>query len=66
MATICGKDLTRKGIGTVSCTCTDDEGKIYTNKFSNVLYFTDSPLNILSATEMAESMKDDEVTWVLT
>ena len=31
-----------------------------------MLYFTDSPVNILSATALDEYMKDDEVTWVLT
>ena len=33
---------------------------------NNVLYFPDSPVNILSETEFFESMKDDEGTWALT
>ena len=37
-----------------------------TNKLNNVIYFTYSPVNILSATGFSESMKDYEVTWVLT
>ena len=48
--TIVGKDIIPKGIGTVNCSCTDDEGKLHTNKLNNLLYFIDSPVNILSAT----------------
>ena len=66
MATICGKDLIPKGISTVSWYWTDYEGQLHTKKLNNVIYFPDSPFNILSATALAESMKDDEVTWVLT
>ena len=66
VATICGKDLIPKGVGTVSWSWTDDEGQLNSNKLNNVLYFPDSPVNILIATTLAESMKDDERTWALT
>ena len=66
MTTICGKDCIPKGIGTVSWSWTNDEEQLKTNRLKNVLYFTDSPSNILSATALAESMKDYEETWVLT
>ena len=52
-----------KGIGTVIWTCIN-EGQLHTNKVNNVLYFPYSPVNILSATVLTESMNFDEVTWV--
>ena len=33
---------------------------------NNVLYFSDSSIKILSENELAESIKDDEVTYILT
>ena len=66
METIGGKYLIPKWIGTVSWSWTDDEEQLHTEKFNNVLYFTDSLVKILSETAMAESMKYDEGTWVLT
>ena len=33
---------------------------------NNVLYFTDLPGNIMSAKELAESMKDNDIIWLLT
>ena len=66
VATIGGKYLITKDIGTVSWYFTDDEVKLHTNKLKNVLYFTDSPVNTLIATVINESIKDDEVIWVLT
>ena len=32
---------------------------------NNVLYFTDSPVNIIGATEFSESIKDYEGIWLL-
>ena len=37
-----------------------------TEKLNNLLYFTELPINKLSETALTESIKDDEVTWVLT
>ena len=36
------------------------------NNKNNGIYFTDSPFNILSVTELAESIKDDKIRWDLT
>ena len=66
MATIGVTDVITKVIGAVSWSWTDGEGQLKANKLNNVLYFPDSPVNILSATALAESMKDDEGTWVVT
>ena len=66
VATIGVKYLITKGIGAVSWSWTDDERKLHTKKLNNLLYFPDSPVNILSATELDEFMKDDEGTWVPT
>ena len=66
MATIGRKYIIPKGIVTVSWYWTDDGGKLNKNKLKVLLYFPDPPVNILSATSLSESMKDDEVTWVTT
>ena len=60
-----GKDFIQKLIGTVSWSCNYDEGKLHKNRLNNVPYFPYSPVNILSETELAEPMKNDEGTWVL-
>ena len=65
MVTIGGKDLIPKVIGTYIWSCIDDDLKIYTRKFINVLYFTYSSVNILSATALTESTNDYLVTRVL-
>ena len=65
VATLGRKYLIPKGIGTVRWSCTGDEGK-HTNKLNSVIYFPDSPVKILSATALDESMKDGEGTWKLT
>ena len=64
--TIGVKYIIPKGIGKVSWYQTDDEGKLQTNKFNNILYFTDSPFNVLITNALAEYTKYDKVTWVLT
>ena len=53
-------------IVTVRWSWTDDVGQLYTNKFNNVLYFPESPVNIISETALDESIKDNEGTWVPT
>ena len=66
VATIGGKYIIPKGIGTVSWSWSYDEVKYHIKKWNNVLYFIESPVNILSATVLSKSMKDDEGSWVLT
>ena len=65
VATIGGKNIITKGIGTVSWSWNDDEKQIHKNQSNNVLYFLDSPVNILSTTALCDSMNDDEEKWVL-
>ena len=60
------KYLIAKVIGTVIWYWTDEKGELHTKKLNNVLYFPDSPVNIISATALNESIKGDEGTWVLT
>ena len=65
VGTIGGNNIITKSIGTVIWYWTDDDVKMHKNELNNLLYFTDSPFNIISATVLAELMKDDEGTWVL-
>ena len=64
VATIAVKDIITKDIGTVNWYWTYDEVQLHRMKLNNVLYFTDSPANILSATALDEYMKNYEGTWV--
>ena len=66
METIGVKDIIPKWIGTVIWYCTGDEGQLKTKKLNNLPYFTDSPVNILSATALSGPMKYDEGTCVVT
>ena len=62
VATICVKYLIPKVIDTVSWYSTGYKRKLHKNKLNIVLYFKDSLVNILSATTLAKSMRDDEGT----
>ena len=66
MATISGKYLIHKFIETISSSYNNDEVQLHKNKLNIVPYFPDSPVNIISETTLTESMKYDELTWVLT
>ena len=66
VVTIGGNYIIPKGIVTVSWYWTDDEGQLHTNKLNTVIYFPDSSINVLSETTLAESMKGDGGTWVIT
>ena len=48
VATIGGRGHTPSGIGTVQWTWSDDKGKRHTYLVQNVLYFPQSPINILA------------------
>ena len=61
-----GKHFITKEVEIFIWSFIDDEGQLSTNKFYNVIYFTEYSVKILSKIELTESMKDDEVTWVLT
>ena len=60
------KYLITEGIITVSWSWNDYQVQLNTNILNNILYFNNSPFNILTATSLDEYMKEDEVTWVLT
>ena len=62
VATIGGKYIIQKRIDTVSWSWTDDEGQMHTNKSNNVIYFPDSPVNILISNTLSESIKADDGT----
>ena len=55
-----------KGFGTVSWTITDDDGQCHEEKIEEVLYFPESPVNILGVTKLAKQRNDDEGIHVLT
>ena len=54
-----GKYLHQKGIGTVFGYLTGDEGQFHSKNLKNVLYFPDSPVNIITETELADSMENN-------
>ena len=58
VATINGKDNSPSGVGTVDWNWRDDDGVLHTHRFEDVLYFPQSPVNILSVTCFAEQLKD--------
>ena len=66
VATIFWEYLHLKFIGTVFWSWEDDKGQLHSNNLKNVLYFTYSSVNILSATSLAGSMKYGKGTWKLT
>ena len=63
-ADIGGKYTITKSIGTFRWSWTDNKGQLHTKKLNNVISFPDSPVNILSATALAKSIKDNKVTLV--
>jgi len=66
VATIGGTDFKPAGIGTVEWTWTDDNGRRHTMRIENVLYFPQSPVNVLSVTAFASQLGDEEGTWIKT
>jgi hypothetical protein len=64
VATIGGRNSKPAGIGTVKWTWTDDAGNSHTHHLKDVLHFPTSPVNILSITELAKALNDDEGTGI--
>ena len=64
VATIGGKENTSAGIGTVQWKWKDDDGVFHTFEIRDVLYFPESPVNILSVTKFADQLNDDEGTGI--
>eukprot|EP00978_Attheya_sp_CCMP212_P007526 scaffold17426_cov58-Attheya_sp.AAC.6 len=66
VATIGSEDVYPKGIGFVDWTWKDDAGQKHKTRLKGVLYFPDSPVNILSITALATQMDDPEGTYITT
>ena len=64
VAMIVGKLNQPAGIGTVEWTRKDDTGKLHTQLLENALYFPPSPVNIMSVTEYAKQLNDEEGTGI--
>ena len=64
VATTGGKMNRPGGIGTVEWTWKDDSGVSHTERLDNVLYFPQSPINIMSVTEFAKQLDDEESTGI--
>ena len=64
VATIGGSKNIACGMGTVKWTWKDDTGKSHTFEIQEVLYFPQSPVNILSVTRLADQFNDDEGTGI--
>ena len=54
-----------EGVGNVELSWKDDSGKIYKIVLLNVLHFPNSPVKILSVVALADQLKDDWDTWIL-
>ncbi len=66
VATIGEQVLHPTGIGTAEWTWSDDDGVKHTMELQKVLYFLESPVNILSVTGLANQLQDSEGTSVRT
>ena len=64
VATVGGVKNSATGMGTVRWTWKDDNGRPHTYDIKNVLYFPQSPVNILGITVFADQLNDDEGTGV--
>ena len=64
VATIGGKNSRPSGIGTVKWSWDDSTGKTHEYELPNCYYFPNSPVNILSITEFAAFLKDDDGTGI--
>ena len=64
VATIGGKLNRPAGIGTVAWTWKDDLGVAHTERLKGVLYFPQSPINIMSITELARQLDDPDGTGI--
>ena len=66
VATIGGNNFYPTGIGDLNVKIKDDENKISAITLKNVLYFPNSPVNIISVVCLADHFDDDYGTSVLT
>ena len=66
VVTIGGSNFHPTSIGNIKITWNDDNGIPYHTVLKNVLYFPDSPVNVLSVTAFASQLNDDNGTWIKT
>ncbi len=66
VATIGGNTNVASGIGNVKWRWKDDTGHEHSYLIHNVLFFPESPINILSITEFANQLNDDSGTGITT
>lgn len=66
VATIGGASNHASGIGTVRWRWKDDLGREHSHLIQNVLFFPNSPINILSITEFANHLNDNSGTGITT
>ena len=64
VATLGGKLNQPAGIGTVKWKWKDDGGAVHTEQPENTLYFSKSPINIMSVTELSKQFNDKEGTGI--
>ena len=64
--TVGSTSLLPQGIGDVDISWHDDHGNDYSITLENVLFFPDSPVNVISCTAFANQLGDDEGTWIQT
>jgi len=64
VATIGGEANSAQGMGTVRWTWRDDNGDSHTFDIQNVLYFPQSPVNMLSVTTLAGQLDDEDGTGI--
>ena len=66
VATIRGSENQAAGIGDVQWRWKDDTGQEHTHRIQNIFYFNNSPINILSITDFANELNDDNGTRIMT
>ena len=66
VATISGTDFTPTGIGTLKWSWKYDKGKSHIHRFERALYFPDSPVNIISSTDLDDQYDNNDVTFIKT
>ena len=64
--TIGGSNFHPTSISEINITWTDDEGVPYTSILKDVLYFPNSPVNVINVTAFAAQLEDNDGTWTKT
>ena len=64
--TVGSESLSPSGIGKVQVQWLDDDNKRYSIVLKDVLYFPNSPVNVISCTSLANQLDDNDGTWIQT